>query len=135
MSNADVVATLYEAFGRGDLPTVLGLLDREVRWYEAEGSPYAARADGWVGPDAVVSNVFEKMGGDWASFTVHPARFHDAGAVVAVEGRYIAGHSRSGRTLDCQFCHVWTLDDGKVTKFQQYTDTAQFQDVMGPSEG
>ncbi len=78
-----------------------------------------------------MSNVFQKIGEDWTEFTVRPAAFHDAGAVVTVEGRYVAEH-RSGDSLDSQFCHIWTLRDGKVVRFQQYTDTAQFEAVMGP---
>lgn len=35
MSNADVVRGLYEAFGRGDVPSVLGLLAPDVDWREA----------------------------------------------------------------------------------------------------
>ena len=131
MSNAEIVAGLYEAFGRGDLPAVLGLLDPEVRWHEAEGSPYQPNGESWIGPDAVVSNLFEKMGDDWAEFTVHPSLFHDTGSVVTVEGRYVAEHRGTGKALDCQVCHVWTIEDGKITKFQQYVDTAQMQDVMG----
>lgn len=130
MSNADIVRGLYEAFGRGDVPSVLGLLAPDVEWRESENSPYAAPGGGWHGPDAVVSNVFEKMGEDWTAFAVHPVAFHDAGAVVTVEGRYVAEHE-SGEPLDSQFCHLWTLHDGKVTRFQQYTDTGQFQAVMG----
>jgi ketosteroid isomerase-like protein len=26
-----------------------------------------------------------------------------------------------------QFAHLFTFDDGRVVRFQQYTDTAQFQ--------
>ena len=37
----------------------------------------------------------------------------------------------TGRSLDAQACHVWTLSNGKVTRFQQYVDTAQLFDVMG----
>jgi hypothetical protein len=130
MSNADAIRGLYEAFGRGDMPTVLGLLDPAVRWHEAEGSPYQPKGDGWIGPEAVVCNLFAKMGEDWSSFTVHPELFHDAGAVVTVEGRYVGKHAASGKALDCQFCHVWTFVGGKITKFQQYVDTAQLQDAM-----
>ena len=64
-------------------------------------------------------------------FTVNPIAFHDAGDVVSVEGRYTAKHQGTGRSIDAQFCHVWTLKDGRITKFQQYTDTAKFQDAMG----
>jgi ketosteroid isomerase-like protein len=30
----------YEAFSRGDLPSVLGVFDPNIVWSEAEGSPY-----------------------------------------------------------------------------------------------
>ena len=131
MSSADLVAHLYELFGRGDIPSVLGLLSPEVRWHEAEGSPYQPSGEGWLGPDAVVENLFVKMGEDWTEFSVRPSLFHDTGSVVTVEGRYFAEHSRTGKRLDCQVCHVWTVQDEKITKFQQYVDTARMQDAMG----
>jgi ketosteroid isomerase-like protein len=28
-------------------------------------------------------------------------------------------------------CHVFDIKDGKVTRFQQYVDTAKLQNVMG----
>ena len=71
------------------------------------------------------------MGGDWAAFSVNPARLVEAGDVVVMEGRYAATHAGTGKQLDCQVCHVWNVGGGKVTKFQQYVDTAQMQDVMG----
>ena len=132
MGSTDVVKSLYEAFGTGDMPTVLGLLHPEVLWCEAEGSPYDS-GDGWIGPDAVVENLFAKMGDDWEAFSVHPGQFHDSGSVVTVEGRYAAKHNATGKEMDCQVCHVWTVEDGKITKFQQYVDTAKMQDVMGVS--
>lgn len=33
--------------------------------------------------------------------------------------------------MDAQVCHVWDVKGGKATRFQQYVDTATFQDVMG----
>lgn len=130
MSSTEVVKSLYDGFSAGDMPTVLGLLHPQVFWCEAEGSPYAT-GDGWTGPDAVFENLFAKMGDDWETFTVHPNQFHDSGPVVTVEGRYVAKHNATGKELDCQVCHVWTVEDGKITKFQQYVDTAQMQDVTG----
>ena len=86
--------------------------------------------EAWVGPDAVVSNLFVRLGEDWESFTVTPHSYHDAGDTVTVEGRYTAKHNESGKSLDAQFCHVWSIADGKITKFQQYADTAQLQDAV-----
>ena len=131
MSNSKLVASLYDAFGRGDMPTVLGAMHPKIRWYEAESNPYMPAGDAWVGPDAVVANLFMKLGGEWAPFTVTPERSHDLGQTVVVEGRYGGVYTATGKALDGQFCHVWTVEDGKVTKFQQYTDTARLKDVMG----
>lgn len=131
MSGSELLASLYDAFGRGDVPTVLGTMDPQIRWHEAESNPYMPSGEAWVGPDAVVANLFMKLGEDWAGFTVTPIAFHDAGDVVSVEGRYTAEHRGTGKSIDAQFCHVWTVQDGRITKFQQYTDTAKFQDVMG----
>lgn len=133
MSGAELLASLYDAFGRGDVPTVLGAMDPQIHWHEAESNPYMPSGEAWVGPDAVLNNLFMKLGEDWDEFTVHPASFHDAGDTVVVEGRYTAANKATGKPLDAQFCHVWTVRDGKIAKFQQYADTAQLQDTMGAS--
>lgn len=135
MSGAERIADLYAAFGRGDVPAVLGAMDPAIHWHEAEGNPYMPSGEAWIGPDAVVENLFVRLGEDWDGFAVHPASFHDAGDSVVVEGRYTGEHKGSGRSLDTQFCHVWSLKDGKITKFQQYVDTAKLQDVMGARVG
>jgi hypothetical protein len=111
---------------------VLGLLHPEVSWCEAESSTYDS-GSGWIGTDAVVENLFAKMGEDWIEFTVHPGLLHETGSVATVEGRYSAKHNGPGKEMDCQVCHVWTVEDGNITKFQQYVDTAKMQDVMGVS--
>lgn len=133
MANAELLSNLYNAFASGDIPTVLGSMDPEIRWHQAEGHPYMASGEAWVGPDAVLNNLFVKLGEDWDEFAVAPSTFHDAGDVVAVEGRYTGTHSTTGKSMDAQFCHIWTLRHGKITKFQQYTDTAQLQAAFGAS--
>jgi uncharacterized protein len=131
MSNVGLVQDVYEAFGRGDVPTVLGAFDTNIEWREAEGNPYEPSGNAWVGPDAILQNLFVKLGADWDGFTVHPKNFHDAGDTVVVEGRYTGTHKATGKALDAQVCHVFKIRDGKLTSFQQFVDTAQLQDVMG----
>jgi ketosteroid isomerase-like protein len=131
MSNSEFLKSVYEAFGAGDMPTVLGAMSPEIRWHEAEGNPYMPSGEAWVGPDAVLANLFARLGEEWDGFTVHPATFHDAGDTVTVQGRYSGDYKASGKSFDAQFCHVWSLADGKITKFQQYVDTGQLQTVMG----
>ncbi len=135
MSGVKIVSDLYEAFGRGDVPAVLEGMDPEIHWHEAEGNPYMPSGEAWVGPNAILENLFMKLGEDWDGFTVHPGTYHDAGDVVVVEARYTGTHFGTGKALDSQVCHVWTLKDGKVVKFQQYVDTASLQKAMGATVG
>ena len=48
-----------------------------------------------------------------------------------MEARYSGTHKATGKKMNPQVCHVWTVLHGKLAKFQQYVDTAQLQDVMG----
>jgi uncharacterized protein len=131
VSNVQMIRNLYDALGQGDMPTVLGAMDSGIEWREAEGSPYEPGGKAWRGPEAVLQNLFMRLATEWNGFTVHPGEFHDAGPVVVVEARYTGTFKETGRELNAQACHVWKVRDGKVTSFQQYTDTAQLQEVEG----
>jgi len=131
MSNVETMQDLYAAFGRGDIPSVLGAMDPNIEWREAENNPYQPDGTPWIGPDAVLNNLFVKIGTEWDGFTVNPKEFHDAGDTVVVEGRYTGTYKETGKSLDAQVTHVWRLRGGKVVSFQQYVDTAQLQDVTG----
>jgi ketosteroid isomerase-like protein len=131
MDNVSLLKGLYDAFGRGDVPTVLGVMSPEINWYEAESNPYMPSGKAWVGPEAVLDNLFMKLAAEWDSFTVHPKAFHNAGNSVIVEARYTGTYTATRKSMDTQVCHVWDVKNGKVTRFQQYVDTAKLQDVMG----
>jgi ketosteroid isomerase-like protein len=130
MDNVTVLENLYAAFGRGDIPAVLGAMAPDIRWYQAEGNPYMPSGEPWIGPDVVLSSLFMRLGGEWDGFAVHPKIFHAAGDSVIVEARYTGTFKPTGRSMDAQVCHVWDVTDGKVTRFQQYVDTAKLQDTM-----
>jgi ketosteroid isomerase-like protein len=131
MSNVELLRHLYDVFGQGDIPTVLGMMSPGIHWYEAESNPYQPSGEAWLGPDAVLNNLFMRIGAEWDGFTVHPKSFYGAGDTVVVEARYTGTYKPTGKRLDCQACHVWDVKDGKVARFQQYVDTAKLHAVMG----
>ncbi len=124
--NKRTIEGMYDAFGRGDIGTVLGALDPKVEWWEAENFIYADN-NPYVGPDAVLQGVFTRIGGEWEGFSVSPMEVLDAGDTVVGHGYYAGKFRNTGRDVRAQFAHVFTLRDGKIVKFQQYTDTAQFK--------
>jgi ketosteroid isomerase-like protein len=131
MDNVSLLKGLYDAFGRGDVPAVLGAMSPSIKWYEAESNPYMPSGEPWVGPNAIVTNLFMRLGGEWDGFAVHPRSFYAAGDTVIVEARYTGTYKATGKSMDTQACHIWDVKDGKVTRFQQYVDTAKLSTVMG----
>lgn len=120
-----LVQQIYDALTRGDVPAVLGAFDTGIQWNEAEGFPYA---DGnpYVGPDAILRGVFGRLVSEWENFSVHPQSILATPVGAVALGRYSGTYKENGRRVDAQFAHVWSIDGGKVSGFQQYTDTAQF---------
>jgi ketosteroid isomerase-like protein len=131
VGNVQILKDVYAAAERDDIPSVIAAFDANIEWREAEGHPYQPDGKPWFGADTVRQNLFTNLESEWDGFTVSPHTFHDAGDTVVVECRYSGVHNVTGKSLDAQACHVWTLSNGKVTRFQQYVDTAQLFDVMG----
>ena len=40
MSNLNKIKAVYDAFAKGDIPSVLATLSADIEWTEAEGFPY-----------------------------------------------------------------------------------------------
>ncbi len=131
MADIAKLRSLYAAYDDGDVTTVTDAMDSQMEWREAEGNPYRPEGRVLVGPDAIVQGLFTKLRAEWDGFTLHPAGFLDAGDSAVVEGRYRGVYRKTGRQLDAQFCHLWTMRGGTLTSFQQFTDTGQWQDAMG----
>ena len=131
MGNVEIIEGMYEAFGRGDIPAVLGAMDPAIAWHQAEGNPYRPSGEAWIGPDAVLNNLFMRIGTDWDGFNITIKAIHDAGDTVVVELRYSGTFKATGKTGDTQACHIWGVRDGRIVSFQQYLDTAKIQEVMG----
>ena len=127
--NIEVVKSFYEGISRGDVATVLGLMDPEVEWIEAEHFLYADN-NPYIGPNAVLNGVFMRLMTQWEGFKAVPEQFIGMGDTVAVTGRYHGTYRETGKSVNAQLVHVYTVKDGKLTRFQQYTDTAQFLDAV-----
>ncbi|MFN8582488.1 MAG: nuclear transport factor 2 family protein [Gemmatimonadaceae bacterium] len=130
MSPFETIKAAYAAFGRNDPTVLFSAMDSAVNWNEAEGNPLADH-NPYVGPQAVAEGVFGRLAAAIDNFSAVPSTFIDGGDHVVVLGRYRGKMKDGGETLDAQFCHVYRFVGGKVTTFQQYTDTAQWSRLIG----
>jgi steroid delta-isomerase-like uncharacterized protein len=127
--NVGLVDNLYKAFSAGDIPTVLASMDANIVWNEAEGNDYA---DGnpYIGPDAVLKGVFERVGAEHEYFNLVDIQLHDmSNNQVLATLRYNGKLKKNGATFDTQVAHLWTLKNGKAIAFQQYVDTKQLAEA------
>lgn len=127
--NITVVSDLYTNFGKGDVPAVLAALDAKVEWNEAEGN---ALADGnpYIGPDAVLKGVFERVIAAYENFTLNDIKLHNMeNEQVLATLRYKGKVKATGKSINAQAAHLWTLKDRKVIAFQQYVDTKQLHET------
>ena len=119
MDNVRLLKNLYDAFGHGDVPTVLGSMSPDIRWHQAESNPYMPSGDAFVGPDAVLNNVFMKLVRNGTA-SLSTQNHSTAPATASSSKRATAGmYKATGKSIDAQVCHVWDVKDGKVTRFQQ----------------
>ncbi|MFN8470040.1 MAG: nuclear transport factor 2 family protein [Caldilineaceae bacterium] len=122
------VGTIYAAFGKGDIPTILDQMADDVRWEEwADNSAQKAGVP-WLqarqGKDGVLE-FFKVMGGlQVMDFRV--LSLMAGGNQVAVEFELEFAVPDTGRRLRDQEMHLWTFnEDGKVIRLRHYTDTAK----------
>lgn len=128
--DVEIVQNLYADFAKGDVPAVLQKFDPEIVWNEAENFPYA---DGnpYIGPQAVLEGVFARLGAEWEYWNLTEQTYYEANSgEIIVTGRYKAKNKMTSKEINVQFVHIWTLNDGLVTDFQQYADTFQTVEAM-----
>ena len=120
-TNTDVLQQGYEAFGRGDIPAVLDLLTDDVEWIQQGPSviPFAGTRHGHEGVAEYFSLLDEHL--EFEQF--EPREFVAQGETV------VLGYERSlakatGRPLEQEWAHVYTLRDGKITTGRFFEDTA-----------
>ncbi len=119
-SNLGIVRELYAALGRQDMEAVLRIMHPEIVWVQNEGFPGGGIH---VGTEAVVSNVFVKFKAEWDGWQAVVVEWLDAGEKIVALGEYRGTCRATGKSMKAAFAHVYTLADGRVVKFQQFTDT------------
>lgn len=128
--NVAVVDGLYQAFSKGDIPAALATMDPDIVWNEAENFPYADN-NPYIGPKAVLEGVFARIGAEWEYWKLNDIQLHDmSNNQVLATLRYGAKHKQTGKVIDSQTAHLFTLKNGKIVAFQQFTDTRQAAEAV-----
>ncbi len=120
--NVTLAQGIYEDFARGDIPSVLAALDPNIEWDEPQ-APGIYDAGVHRGVQAVAEEIIGPVPIYYEEFAVVPQEFVDAGDRVFVLGEFRGKGKASGTPFVAPFVHIFTLRNGKVTHFRNYTDT------------
>jgi ketosteroid isomerase-like protein len=126
--NYDIVQDHYTASARQDIAAMFAHVSETVEWTEMAGFPCAGT---WVGPQAVIDNVFKVLGSAWENYRFSLEHLVDGGDTIVGIGTYSGTYRATGKTMHARVTHVWRLDAGKVVKFEQFTDTLLVAKAMG----
>ncbi len=114
----EVVRSFYDKLKVGDAPGALALMAHDIEWitmwhYKVNGR----------GPEHVAEGLFKPLTAEWSTFALSPTEFIVDGDTVVSLGRFTGVHGTTGKQAEADYAHVWTMKDGKITRFRQYIDT------------
>jgi ketosteroid isomerase-like protein len=125
VTHVQVVQAIYEAFGRDDVPAILGYLAEDVEWEYGVNSTDVP----WLQPRRgrqQVPGFFEALG----ALDIHvfelKALFAIDNLVLALTALDATVLSNGHRIVEDDEVHIWYFDNaGKVARFRHRIDTHQ----------
>jgi ketosteroid isomerase-like protein len=114
--NVEAVRGAYDAFRRGDIPSIIATLQEDVDWHVPAVLPHRFHAHGWD----EVGQFFEKLGRLWDELAVEIDEVVASGDTVVVLGR--ASGKIEGGPAGYGFAHVWVMTDRRATRFFELVD-------------
>jgi len=125
MNNVELVAQGYQYFGEGNIPAVLDLFESEIVWDECSGFPHIEGEGIFIGPEAIVTEIFATIPELYDDFNVNVKELFGSGDKVVMVGHYEGKWKETGKPFHANATHVWTVKHSKITHLFQAVDTAE----------
>ena len=125
--NTETARRAYELFKAGDIESLLDLYTDDVAWEtpKVENMPQTGKRKGKQEMLEFLSLV-----GQDENLHFEPREFVAQGDKVVVLGDYRWRIKSTGKEYESDWVHVCTFnDDGKITSFKEYLDTAAARDA------
>ena len=131
--NISLVRQGYEAFDKGDIPRLLSLFSRDIDWNlpEIEGISFTGKRKGLD----EVADFFRQMADQQDAREFKVDEYIAQGDRVMVLGHCTWTVKSTGLDYSDEFCHLFTVKDGKVASFKEYADTHRAALAYQPRPG
>lgn len=129
MTSIEIIENLYKASGSKDYDSFRTLCSGNIEWIQNKGFPKGGHHHG---ANAVIKNVFQQFEKDWNVFKFEKKELFESkdGSKVTVIGSYIGEHKQTEKTVDAAAVHIFEIENGKVKRFRQFTDTAMITTAL-----
>lgn len=124
MKNIDLAKSGYKKFAEGDIEGVLSMFDSNMEWHECNGFPYIKGDGVFKGPKAVGEGVFSMIPEHYDQFNIEIENLMESDDKVIMSGYYTGTWKATGKRFKANAVHIWTVKNGKLSRFFQAVDTA-----------
>jgi ketosteroid isomerase-like protein len=129
-ANLQTIEDVYEAFGRGDVATILEKVTDDVDWAADTTSTAAPWYGQRTGKEAVAA-FFAAVAGVTEVLEFTPLSFAASDSEVHTLVHYRARFTSTGREIDMNLHHFFRMTDGKIAYYRGSEDTAQTLAALG----
>jgi uncharacterized protein len=128
MTNLEIIKSTYE--GKTSEENGRNLAKHvadDIHWTEAKGFPYGGT---YIGLDNIIKNVFSRLAGEWIDYKFTPEDYVACEDKVVAYGTYTGAYKLTGKSFEARVAHIWKLENGKITSFEQFVDSRMVNDAM-----
>lgn len=125
--NIETVKKFYEILMSGQPDKLPTILDSEIRLEMMKGWPYGGN---YSGIESAIQDFFSRVWTLLDPFTLEIYEYLDAGSEVVSLGMYHTPHKETGEDMPSAFAHIWSVNNGKLTRLRQYADTVQISRAL-----
>jgi uncharacterized protein len=125
--NVDVVQGAWDAFGRGDIDSVVEVILPTAETRLPDSLPWGGT---YTGPDGF-RDFLNKLSATFDQFSATPEKVlgaDDNHVIVVAKTR---GRTKTGASVEGSTVWIYQLRDGKISDAESFGDTAQILQALG----
>ena len=120
MSPKQTIETIFAAFNRGDVATILSHVAPAASWKQ---SPLVPWGGDYVGPEGA-GKFFSKLNDTAETLCFSADENYEIGPHVFSCGVWEGKSRKTGKTVKTSWVFRWRVENGKVTAYEGFQDTA-----------
>jgi ketosteroid isomerase-like protein len=127
--NKQLVMQGYQMYQAGNIDGLLQLFEDDIEWIgmPTESVPFSGTYHGKQGVAQFFVDMDQAL--EVQEFTPQQFIAEDDKVVVVGKGKWSV--KTTGQSYESPWVHVFTVRDGKIALFQQFSDTAATRDAFG----